>query len=137
MHLGTIGVWSGALRNGERGAVLDAAAELEDLGYGTIWFPGGGHEGLADHIMAILGRTKRVVVATGIVSIWTHPAAEIAAEHHAITQAHPGRCLLGLGISHQPAVERSGLKYERPLAKLIENFDKLDAAPPPAPPHQP
>src|SRR5712691_5389100 len=77
MDLGTIGVWSGALRNGERGAILDAAAELEDLGYGTIWFPGGGHEGLADHIMAILGRTKRVIVATGIVSIWTHPAGEI------------------------------------------------------------
>src|SRR5260370_25712330 len=129
MDLGTIGVWSGALRNGERGAVLDAAAELEDLGYGTIWFPGGGHEGLADHIMAILGRTKRVVVATGIVSIWTHPTAEVAAEHHAITQAHPGRFLLGLGISHRPAVERSGLKYERPLAKLTEYLDQLDAAP--------
>ena len=136
MDLGTIGVWSGALRNGERGAILDAAAELEDLGYGTIWFPGGGHEGLADHIMAILGRTKRVVVATGIVSIWTHPAAEVAAEQHAITQAHPGRFLLGLGISHQPAVERSGLKYERPLAKLKEYLDHLDAAPTPVPIHE-
>jgi probable F420-dependent oxidoreductase len=44
MDLGLIGVWSGALRGAERSAVLDAAAEIEDLGYGTIWFPAAGHE---------------------------------------------------------------------------------------------
>src|SRR5437867_4218046 len=114
MDLGLFGVWSGALRNGERGAVLTAAAELEELGYGTIWFPAGAHEGLADHISSILQHTQRVVVATGIVSIWTHPAQEIAAEHHAITQAYPGRFLLGLGVSHKHVVERGGLRYERP-----------------------
>src|SRR6266705_6053571 len=124
MDLGLFGVWSGALRNGERGAMLEAAAELEELGYGTIWFPARQHEGLAEHISSILQRTRRVVVATGIVNIWTHPAAEIAAEHHAITQAHPGRFLLGLGISHRPAVEGAGLTYERPLRKMISYLDE-------------
>ena len=88
MDLGLFGVWSGALRNGERGAVLDAAAEVEDLGYGTIWFPAGQHEGLAEHITSLLQRTRRVVVATGIVNIWTHPALEIAAEDHAAGADH-------------------------------------------------
>jgi probable F420-dependent oxidoreductase len=130
MDLGRIGVWSGALRNGERNAVLDAAAELEELGYGTIWFPAGAHEGLAEHIESILQRTRRVAVATGIVNIWTHPAAEVAAEHHALTTAHPGRFLLGLGVSHQGVVEGSGLTYERPLAKMSSFLDELDAAVP-------
>jgi probable F420-dependent oxidoreductase len=129
MNLGRFGVWSGALRAAESSAVLDAAAELEELGYGTIWFPGGRHEGLADHIMALLGRTRRAVVATGIVSVWTHPASEIAAEHHAITRAHPGRFLLGIGVSHQRLVEG----YARPLAKLRGYLDELDAAPTPVP----
>lgn len=133
MDLGRFGVWSGALRNGERGAVLDAAAELEELGYGTIWFPGGQHAGLADHIMALLGRTRRAVVATGICSIWTHPASEIAAEHRAITQAHPSRLLLGLGVSHERVVAASGLTYERPMQKLRSYLDELDAAPTPVP----
>src|SRR3989442_207598 len=133
MDLGRFGVWSGALRTGDRQAILDAAAELEEMGYGTIWFPGGRHEGLADHIMALLGRTRRAVVATGIVNIWTHPASEIAAEHHAITQAHPGRFLLGLGVSHQRIVEGSGLAYVRPLQKLRSHLDELDAAPTPVP----
>src|SRR5438132_5041869 len=129
MELGAFGVWSGVLRNGERSAIVEAARELEELGYGTIWFPGGQHEGLADHILSLLGATRRAVVATGIVNIWTHPAAEIAAEHHAITQAHPGRFLLGLGVSHQRIVEASGLAYVRPLEKLRSYLDALDTAP--------
>ncbi len=133
MDLGVFGVWSGALRNNERAAVLEATAELEELGYGTIWFPGGQHEGLAEHISSILQRTRRVVVATGIVSIWTHPAAEIAAEHHAITQAYPGRFLLGLGVSHRHVVDRAGLHYQRPLQKMIAYLDELDSAPTPVP----
>jgi probable F420-dependent oxidoreductase len=133
MDLGRIGVWSGALRNGERGAVVEASAELEALGYDTIWMPGGQRAGLADHISSMLRGTRRAVVATGIVSIWTHPAAEIAAEHRSLTQAHPGRFLLGLGISHQAAVERSGLNYDRPLAKLRSYLDELDSAPTPVP----
>ena len=133
MDLGPFGVWSGALRSGERSAVLAAAAELEELGYGTIWFPAAQHEGLADHISSILQHTKRVVVATGIVNIWTHPAPEIAAEHHAITQAYPGRFLLGLGVSHRDVVERSGLHYEHPLRKMIAYLDELDSAPTPVP----
>ena len=133
MDLGLFGVWSGLLRNGERGAMLAAAAELEALGYGAIWFPGGQHDGLAEHISSILQRTRRVVVATGIVNIWTHPAAEIAAEHRALSQAHPGRYLLGVGVSHPHVLERSGLRYARPLQKMIAYLDELDAAPTPVP----
>jgi len=131
MELGPIGVWSGALRRGERQAVLEAAAELEEMGYATLWFPGAQHDGLADHIQAMLAATRRVVVATGIVSVWTHSAREIAAEHHVITQAYPGRFLLGLVISHQHAVEGAGIVYQKPLEKLRRYLDELDAAPTP------
>src|SRR5438067_1778258 len=133
MELGSIGVWSGALRRGEQAAIFEASAELEELGYGTIWFPGGDRAGLAELIEGILGATKRAVAATGIVNIWTHPAAEVAAEHTALTKAHPGRFLLGLGISHQPVVEGAGLTYEKPLQKMRSYLDELDAAPTPVP----
>jgi probable F420-dependent oxidoreductase len=133
MDLGPIGVWSGTLRNSERSAVCEAAVELEELGYSTIWFPGGAHEGIADHITAILAATKEAKVATGISSIWTHPPLEVAREHHEINQAFPDRFMLGLGISHQSVVERSGLTYEKPMAKLISYLDELDAAPIPVP----
>ena len=133
MDLGRIGVWSGGLRNGERGAITAAAAELEALGYGTLWFPGGQHAGLADLCRAMLEATQRVVVATGIVNIWTHPPEAVAAEHHALQQAYPGRFLLGLGVSHQHVVERAGLHYQRPLQQMRAYLDALDSAPTPVP----
>jgi hypothetical protein len=36
-----IGIWSLELRFGERVAALDAAAELDQLGFGALWIPGG------------------------------------------------------------------------------------------------
>jgi probable F420-dependent oxidoreductase len=133
MQLGSVGVWSGLLRRGERQAVVEAAAELEELGYSALWFPGGAHEDIVDHTEALLGATKKAVIATGIVSVWTHPAPAIAAAHHRFTQAYPGRFLLGLGISHQHAVEGAGIRYEKPLSKLRSYLDELDAAPDPVP----
>lgn len=133
MNLGSVGVWSGLLRRGDRQAAVAAAAELEDLGYGTLWFPGGGHEDIVDHIWALLRGTRKAVIATGIVSVWTHPAAATAEAHHAFTNEHPGRFLLGIGISHQRAVEGAGIKYVKPLEKLRSYLDELDAAPDPVP----
>src|SRR5438093_20534 len=41
IDIGRIGIWSLELRFGEQGAAADAAAELDELGYGAIWIPGG------------------------------------------------------------------------------------------------
>jgi probable F420-dependent oxidoreductase len=81
----------------------------------------------------MLDATKKAVIATGIVSVWTHPAAEIATMHHGLAQDFPGRFLLGLGISHQHAVQGAGIAYEKPLHKLRSYLDELDAAPTPVP----
>jgi probable F420-dependent oxidoreductase len=132
MQLASIGVWSGLFRQ-EKPEVLKAAAEVEELGYGVIWMPGGRHAGLSDHLHNLLSATRRAVVATGIVSVWTHPAAETAAMHHALERAYPNRFLLGIGISHQHAVEGAGITYEKPLRKLRSYLDELDAAPAPVP----
>ncbi|MBV9327585.1 MAG: TIGR03620 family F420-dependent LLM class oxidoreductase [Chloroflexi bacterium] len=132
MQLGSTGVWSGVFRQ-EKPEVLKAAAEIEDLGYGAIWMPGGQHAGLADHLQNLLKATRRAVVATGIVSIWTHPASATAATHHALEHAFPDRFLLGIGISHQRAVEGAGITYAKPLSKLREYLEELDAAPQPVP----
>jgi probable F420-dependent oxidoreductase len=133
MQLGSVGVWSGLLRRGERQAAVEAAAELEELGYSALWFPGAQHEDIVDHIWALLNSTRRAVIATGIVSVWTHPPAAMAEAHHQFTQKYPGRFLLGIGISHRPNVEGAGITYEKPLRKLRSYLDELDAAAHPVP----
>jgi probable F420-dependent oxidoreductase len=133
MELGRVGVWSGAFRNRQVDEVREGVRELEELGYGTIWFPGGEHAGLAERIEMLLDSTRTATIATGIVSVWTHPAKAIAAMHADVSRRYPGRFLLGLGISHQHVVERAGITYEKPLARLRQYLDELDAAPIPVP----
>jgi probable F420-dependent oxidoreductase len=131
MNLGRIGIWSGLVWR-DRDAAKDAAAELDGLGYGALWFPNG--QEIFELARDLLDATSRMVIATGIVNIWTHPAAETAAAHHALTQAHPSRFLLGLGVSHAPVVDRAqpGL-YAQPLDRMRQYLDALDAAPNPVP----
>jgi probable F420-dependent oxidoreductase len=127
---GAIGVWSPQLREGDPRAVAEAAAELEEIGFGTIWVPGREHDDLEQRLHLLLSATKRIPVATGIVSIWTHPPDATAALHARLSAEFPGRFLLGLGVSHGPAV---GDKYRKPLTEMTRYLDALDAADPPVP----
>ena len=134
MELGRIGIWSSQLRDVHEG-VREAAAELDELGYGAIWIPEGPAE--FERAQDLLDATRRVVVATGIASIWSHPPAAAAAAHRDLTRAHPGRFLLGLGLSRKQVVdgERAGL-YSHPLERMREYLDALDAGPNPVPPEE-
>jgi probable F420-dependent oxidoreductase len=125
-----IGVWSPQLREGDAHEVAAAAAELEELGYGAIWVPGREHDDLEERLRLLLAATERIMVATGIVSIWTHPADATAALQARLTSEFPGRFLLGLGVSHAPAV---GDRYRKPLTEMTRYLDALDAAEPPVP----
>jgi len=68
------------------------------------------------------------VVATGIVNIWAWDPAALHAQAAALARAHPGRFLLGLGVSHAPLVQQLGRDYERPLAAMRAFLDGLDEA---------
>ncbi|HEX2315811.1 MAG TPA: LLM class F420-dependent oxidoreductase [Thermomonospora sp.] len=129
MELGRVGVWDIGLRSDDPGArdrILDAARELEDLGYGAIWL--GANPGVG-HARTIIEATSRIVVATGILSIWEHEPEDVAREHLALAGDHPGRFVLGLGVSHAPLV---GERYRRPHAAMVDYLDRLDAAGVPA-----
>jgi probable F420-dependent oxidoreductase len=129
--LGRVGIWSGQFA-ADPAAAKEAAAELELLGYGAVWLPN--RPGLFELVRDVLDATNRLVVATGIASIWVHPAAEVAATHHALTLAHPHRFLLGLGVSHARIVDRDEPgRYSRPVERMSAYLDALDAAPSPVP----
>src|SRR3712207_5750387 len=50
-----------------------------------------------------------------------------------LSEAYPGRFLLGLGTSHGPVVEQRGHDYERPLEHLRRYLQAMDDAPLPWP----
>ncbi len=128
MDLGRLGVWwSGTWRSDDES--VDVAAELEDLGYGTLWSSGGFDPGLADRFGRLLTATDHIAVASGIISIWTSPAEEIARAVDALDADHPGRFLLGIGASHGPIVP----DYNRPYTHMVSYLDALDASTPTVP----
>ncbi len=127
-NLGRYGIWSIGLRTEDparRGEVAEAATELEELGFGAIWLGGSTS---VDHAVPLVEATSGITVATGIQSIWQHEAAETAARFAELEAVHPGRFLLGLGVSHAKLVEQ----YRRPYAAMVAYLDALDAAGVPA-----
>lgn len=121
---GRIGVWASDFRFGDPGFVREAAAELEDRGYGTIWFPGGRGGDLLARIDLILDATRRCLVATGILNIWMHEPAEVGAWWRGLDPARRERVMLGLGVGHALAI---GEAWRQPLTKMAAYLDGLDA----------
>src|ERR671925_1135680 len=87
MALGEIGVWR-SRRHGVGGV-----EEIEALGYSALWL--GGSPGTAD-ARPYLEATSAMTVATGILNVWQHEPADVAAGHAELTRDFPGRFLLGI-----------------------------------------
>jgi probable F420-dependent oxidoreductase len=103
------------------------ARAVEHAGFGSVWIPGVNAREDLDALEPLLSATGRLVVATGIASVWTWPPAELAARADALAGRYPGRFILGLGVSHAPLVESAGHAYVRPLAKMREFLGELPA----------
>jgi probable F420-dependent oxidoreductase len=103
-------------------ASVDVAAELEALGYTTLWSSGGFGPGLSPHFERLLAATTRLAVASGIVSIWHAAPEDIAPAVTDLEARYPGRFVLGLGASHAPLAE----DYSRPYSRMVRYLDDLD-----------
>lgn len=99
------------------GSHLRDAAEIERLGYASIWLPGGQLDRL-DRVTEVVRATACVRVGTAIVSLGVHSTADIIDLHAEVAAAAPGRLDLGLGGPQQPGSLRALRGY----------LDDLDAA---------
>jgi probable F420-dependent oxidoreductase len=130
IDLTPIGIWTAQFDHQPAAKVKEAAAELEELGFGAIWFPESvGRESLTQAAL-LLGATRRTVVATGIANIYARDSVTMAAGQKTLAEAYPDRFLLGLGVSHIPLVEQlRGHTYGNPIAVMRAYLDGMDRAP--------
>lgn len=127
--LGPVGVWSFALERLSAPRAREVAAEIEELGYGAVWFPESvGSKEVFAHASLLLSATRRVIVASGIANTWARDPVAMANGARTLADAYPDRFLLGMGVSHQPSVARRGGRYERPLEHMRSYLDAMDAA---------
>ena len=122
--LGRIGIWSAELRHGDPGEVADAAAELDELGFGALWIPGEASGNVLGQVDLLLGATRRATIATGILNIWMHDPKDVGTWWRALPAEHSERFLLGLGVSHGAII---GEAYAKPLTAMKDCLALLSA----------
>jgi len=135
MTMGPIGIWAaGTWGHPERVAeAADVASELDDLGFAALWVSAGFGDGLPPTFGMLLDATRRMSIATGILSIWHSTPVQSAEGFAALELAHPGRFILGLGASHAVVVDSAERKYEKPYSRMVAYLDELSALRPTVP----
>jgi probable F420-dependent oxidoreductase len=126
VRLGEYGIWTSYRAIGEENAP-EAAALVEELGYGTFWL--GGSPRLPS-LRPLLEGSERLVVGTAIVNIWAYDPAQLAAEYAELAADFADRLIVGVGVGHPEATG----EYSKPLSAMREFLDGLDGAERPIPP---
>jgi probable F420-dependent oxidoreductase len=101
--------------------IVDCIALAEGLGYETAWVAEG-HGGDQFAILAAAAvRTSRIVLGTGITSVFVRTAPTIAMAAASVDDLSKGRFILGIGSSHKVQVEgEHGVPYGKPLTRVRE-----------------
>jgi probable F420-dependent oxidoreductase len=129
MDLGRVGIWTFVLDLQPMSRACELAAELEDLGYGAIWVPDAVGRDPLVHAALLLDATSRISVGTGIAQIYGRDPLTMSAGWKTVSEAFPGRFVLGLGVSHQPMIEGlRGQTYGPPLTAMRDYLDRMDSA---------
>jgi probable F420-dependent oxidoreductase len=103
------------------------ARQIEAAGFTSVWYPFMNSAAALAAVEPALAATKRLVLGTGIASVWTWRPADLAAAAQRLENLYPGRFILGLGVSHAPVVEAAGHAYVKPYTKMARFLDELPA----------
>jgi probable F420-dependent oxidoreductase len=126
--LSRLGIFSGELAAFPVDVQRRVVAELEELGYGTIWYG----EAFARETFVqgaiFLAATERMHVASGIANVYARDATAMAFGARSLNELGGGRFVLGLGVAHQANVSARGHEYGRPVATMRAYLDAMDEA---------
>lgn len=125
MDIGSTGVWT-RMDGFSSSEAIEFAQRVEDLGYGALWIPDAFGRDPFAHAAMLFQHTKKLVIATGVVNIHLREAQATACAQRELHEQSGGRFLLGLGVSHQTAVEPLfGIDYPKPLPSMRAYLEKM------------
>lgn len=112
------------------GEAAEFAQRVEALGYSTLWLPDTVGRDPFAHIAWLGSQTTTLNFATGIANIFHRHPGPMKQVANTLGEQTDGRFLLGLGVSHGPLVAGlRGLDYSKPLTKMREYREQMDAQP--------
>jgi probable F420-dependent oxidoreductase len=129
-RLGRVGAWTFDIERLSAALAREYVRELEQLGIRTLWIPESlGSKEIFAHAGLLLASTDRLIIASGIANMWARDATAMANGHRTLTEAYPGRFLLGIGVSHAPVVKMRGASYDKPVESMARYLEAMDKAP--------
>ena len=128
MDLGPFGF---AIEREPGDAHLVAAAEIEKLGFTTLWMVGGQLDRL-ERLDDLIRMTERAVVASSVIPPDVYDARAVLALYERVESAAPGRLLVGLGapqrpraLPHSPSISISSTLPNTRYRKGAESWPRL------------
>ncbi|RZQ59546.1 TIGR03620 family F420-dependent LLM class oxidoreductase [Amycolatopsis suaedae] len=108
----------------------DAAVRAEQAGFGSIWTNEGIGGGEAfTRLSLMLEATETIVAGPAVANIWARHPAVMQAAAATLADAHPGRFVLGVGVSHRFVVEASGQTFPAsPVTAQREYLETMRAS---------
>ena len=141
MELGKVGIWTNQLNSLRAAELRDTLQEIEGLGFRSLWYgeTALGREALTNAAL-LLSATERLLVATGVTSIWARDASAAASAQRVLCETFPYRFILGLGVSHEGQLSPRGQDHDQPLTAMRQYLRGIDVQPAgdlPSPPEPP
>jgi alkanesulfonate monooxygenase SsuD/methylene tetrahydromethanopterin reductase-like flavin-dependent oxidoreductase (luciferase family) len=87
---------------------VQLARETEEAGFDGVFIPEANNDALMCSLV-VANATRRINIATWIVNIYLREPSLCAAAAEMVQDAAGGRFILGLGVSHRPALEVRGI----------------------------
>jgi len=112
---------------GRRKAMFEVAREAERRSYAGIYVPSP-FAGFA-FCQALAHETKTIPFGTAIAPIYTRTPEDYAQAIGFIHEVSGGRFRFGIGVAHEPSLERMGIKPGKPLADTRRFVERVRATP--------
>src|SRR5580693_4752483 len=87
---------------------IQLAREVEDAGFSGVFIPEANNDALMCSY-AVAKATKHIQIGTWIVNVYLREPTLCAAAAEMVQDESGGRFILGLGVSHRPALEARGI----------------------------
>ena len=112
---------------GRRLRTLELVERIESKGFAGIYGPS-----MSDSLAlctALAFKTKGITFGTTITPIYTRQVQDFAQVASFIHEVSEGRFRFGIGVSHEPAMSRLGIKQGKPLSDIRQFVSELKAVP--------
>lgn len=108
------------------GEVPPSVVFAEEEGFHSVWVTESWGRDAFTALTLYAGATRRIMLGTGIVNVFSRSAAALAQHFVALNELSGGRAMAGIGVSGRGVIERfHGVGFESPLERMVDYINVM------------